>query len=386
MRLAAIIRKTLVEQLRNYWMLILTVFMAPFFVFLYYLISGNTKQHFDILVLNNDSGIEANADTSLQKAGFAEYLDEWHNDSLADPFTVITVKDRQQAIEQIRRKKADMLLVLPDGFEETLKDRYTGLDVPPEIEFLGNLRDYNYMIAAIWAGDVINRYIKEKTGMPELYTFKETGVGSSGYIDEFTAAVPGLLILSIIMLMFTASIAFVSEVENRTIIRLKLSRLTTFEFLAGIGIVQVLIGLLSVEVTLGTAVLLGFNFNGNFGYLFLVSALAAISVIAFSLIVAALTKSVNEILIVGNFPLFLFMFFTGAIFPIKSTRLFSFGGYDFGLHGLMSPSHAISALDKVLILGMPPSETWPEMVSLVAITLVYFIIGFYLYRKRHLAW
>ena len=58
--------------------------------------------------------------------------------------------------------------------------------------------------------------------------------------------VPGILIVSLIMLMFTASIAFVSEVENKTIMRLKLSKLNVLEFLTGISFVQLLVGVVSV--------------------------------------------------------------------------------------------------------------------------------------------
>ena len=42
----------------------------------------------------------------------------------------------------------------------------------------------------------------------------ETALGSSGSVDDFNLIVPGILIISIIMLMFTASIAFVAEVEH----------------------------------------------------------------------------------------------------------------------------------------------------------------------------
>jgi hypothetical protein len=77
--------------------------------------------------------------------------------------------------------------------------------------------------------------------------------------------------------------------------------------------------------------------------LLLIAVLASISIVAFSLILAAVTKTVNEVLIVGNFPLFLFMFFTGAAFPMKGNELFNVAGYAITIQGLMSPTHAINA-------------------------------------------
>ena len=99
-----------------------------------------------------------------------------------------------------------------------------------------------------------------------------------------------------------------------------------------------------------------------------VAAITSLSIIAFSLIIAALTKSANEVLVVGNFPMFLFMFFTGAAFPLKSQPLFSIAGYPVSLQGFMSPSHAISALNKTLIMDMDISDIIPEITAILILT------------------
>ena len=106
--------------------------------------------------------------------------------------------------------------------------------------------------------------------------------------------------------------------------------------------------------------------------------------IAFSLIIAALTKTANEVLIVGNFPLFLFMFFTGAAFPIKGKELFSLAGYPITIHGLMSPTHAVTALNKVLIMSMGLKDILPEMTALIILTLLYFVMGIWAFKYRHM--
>jgi ABC-2 type transport system permease protein len=195
---------------------------------------------------------------------------------------------------------------------------------------------------------------------------------------------PGLLSLSLIMLMFTATIAFIVEVENKTMIRLKLSRLSTLEFLFGTGIVQIAIGIGSFLLTLLLALSLGFSTDGSLLLVIFIAGICSISIIAFSLIVAALTRTVNEVLVIGNFPLFLFMFFTGAAFPMSSGDMFVFAGYHFPIHGLMSPTHAISALNKVLIMNAGIGEIIPELVSLCGLAIVYFIIGAWAFRWRHM--
>ena len=210
-------------------------------------------------------------------------------------------------------------------------------------------------------------------------------MGSSSNISDFDLIVPGILIISIIMLMFTATIAFVSEVENKTIIRLKLSRITTLEFIEGITVVQLIVGTISILLTLLTAAILGFEFHGSAVVFILIAILTSMSIIAFSLIIAALTKTTNEVLVVGNFPLFLFMFFTGAAFPFRSEGIFTIFNYPVSLQGLMSPTHAISALNKILIMQMKFRDIVPEIIVLILLIIIYFITGLILFRKRHMA-
>ena len=135
-----------------------------------------------------------------------------------------------------------------------------------------------------------------------------------------------------------------------------------------------------IIVTIGILLigsLLGFDFRGSFASLLLIATLTSISIIAFSLILAALTKTVSEVLIVGNFPLFLFMFFTGAAFPLEAKELFTIAGYSVSFPGLMSPSHAIIALRKILILDMELKDVVPEIIAVILLTIIYFLIGFW---------
>ena len=381
MKLASVVKKSLIEQLRHFWIFVLTISMAPFFVFIYYLITEAEKPHYELLILNQDQGYEQFHYGNL----LVEAAKQVDQDTMSIPLDITIVADRSRAIQKLKNKKADALVVIPDNFSE----RFHSLNSMDEnakidIEIIGDLTDVNYMISAIWANDIVNRYIFDAIQKTNPIRIKETSLGISGKVNEFDLYVPGLLILSIIMLMFSATIAIISEVENRTIIRLKLSKISSFELLSGISVVQVLVGLISIVATLIVAVWLGFNFSGSLLLFILIAVLTSISIIAFSLIVAALTKTANEVLIVGNFPLFLFMFFTGAAFPIKGKELFSIAGYSFTWQGLMSPTHAVSALKKVMIMNMGWQDIFPEIFVLLIITMIYFVVGLWLFHRRHM--
>ena len=169
---------------------------------------------------------------------------------------------------------------------------------------------------------------------------------------------------------------------------------------------QIVVGQISILLTFAVAIGLGFQYSGSLLSLFVIAVLTSISIIPFGLILAAATKKVNGVLIVGNFPLFLFMFFTGVALPIKgqvlftvldylirrqlteqshkSQVLFTVLDYPVTLPGLMSPSHAVSALRKIMIMNMRLEEVLLEITALLVLTIFYFIIGIWAFRKRRM--
>jgi ABC-2 type transport system permease protein len=385
MKLIRVFTKSLKEQIRSFWMLLLSLSMGPFFILVYYLIIESSKVHYNILVASDDKGAVCLGNPVNHGNELLAFLMHTDADNPDIPFAVSEVRDRETGIAWLKNNKADVLIILEESFSahfDTCRQK-TGAR-PPGIEFIGDLTNTSYLIGAIWAGEMIQDYFREAMNSDEIVEIKEIALGSSASVSDFDMIVPGILIVSLIMLMFTASIAVVSEVENKTIIRLKLSRVKTLEFLGGVALVQLLVGISSVLLTLITALILGFHYSGSFIIMILIAGLTSLSIISFSLIIAALTKSANEVLVVGNFPMFLFMFFTGAAFPMKSQPMFTIAGYPIGIKGLMTPSHAISALNKTLVMNMDLGSILPEIFSILLLTVLYFLIGAVVFRHRHL--
>lgn len=385
MMLLSVIKKSIKEQVRSFWILILTISMAPFFVMIYYLINESSVSSYSIVILNQDKGISL-------KSGYINYGDliienvnQEITDSMNLPVRVRIIDDRSVGINRIKNKQADAFIIFPPDFSEIIKSVSENLSSEStEVEFIGDLTNFDYMVSAIWIDEVMDQTFFTLSGFQRPFTIRETFLGVSGDINEFDVYIPGILVISIIMLMFTTSIAIITEVENKTILRLKLSKVGSFRLLGGVSIVQLLVGMISVFITLLTAIWMGFNYSGSLFILLFISILTCLSIIAFSLIIAGFTKSVNEILIVGNFPLFLFMFFSGAAFPMQGNEIFSISGYPISIQGLMSPTHAISALKKTLIYGMGISEIIPEILLIIFLTILYFLIGVWIFKKRHM--
>jgi ABC-2 type transport system permease protein len=385
MKLIGVIIKSLKEQVRSLWVLLLTLSMGPLFIFIYFLITESSKPQYRILLLNNDAGVMVEGKMVNHGSFLTSFVHHPSLDSLKIPFTLEEIRDRNKGVEMLQNNKADALIILQPSFSASVA--LFGQKNAPDssvVEFVGDLTKTGYLISAVWANEIINEFAMRLTNTKRVVKVKETPLGTSGKISEFDMLVPGILILSLIMLMFTASIAFVTEVEHKTILRLKLSNVSAAEFLGGVSMVQLMVGLSSLLVTLVTAVLLGFQYAGSLMVMILIAGLTSLSIIAFSLIIAAATKSANEVLVVGNFPMFLFMFFTGAAFPMKSEPLFTIAGYPINFQGLMTPTHAISALNKTLVMDMELKAIMPEIIAIVILTVVYFFIGAALFRYRHL--
>jgi ABC-2 type transport system permease protein len=345
----------------------------------------SSKPQYDMLVLNNDSGITVDGKTINHGNELKGFLKQSFPGQIPSTFIVTEVSSRDQSEKMLRNRDADALIIIDSLFSKSMEKQRAGdTSEASEIEFTGDLTSTGYLLSAVWANEIINEYALNATNSKRIIKVSETALGISGSIDDFDMIVPGILILSLIMLMFTASIAFVSEVENRTIMRLILSKISALEYLSGISIVQLMIGIISLLLTLLTAIALGFNYAGSLLIMVFIAALTSLSIISFSLIIAAATRSAAEVLVVGNFPMFLFMFFTGAAFPLKSHTIFTVAGYPVSIMGLMTPTHAISALNKTLVMNMDFASIVPEIVSIIILTIIYFGIGATIFKRRHL--
>lgn len=230
-KLFLIITKSLKEQLRSFWVLLLTLSMGPLFIFIYFLITESWKPHYNILIVNNDEGISIDGEIHNYGNLLVGDMKRACSDTSFFPVSISEIAEREEGMDKLKTKKADVLIILDQQFSKDFNGYISGGTSVPEVEFFGDLTSTNYLIGAIWANEVIGNSMMLAAGTSKFPEVKEIALGVSGSMSEFDMVVPGILILSIIMLMFTASIAFVSEIENKTMMRLKLSELRSMEFL-----------------------------------------------------------------------------------------------------------------------------------------------------------
>jgi len=386
MRVWVVFRKNIQELRRDLLVLVLTLSFAPLMVVLYWLFFPSGSTTYTVLILNHDSGSRL-ADGSFLAAGeqLAQAIGTVKYANGNPLLRAQTVTDRLKAESMLRDRKAAAALVIPAGFSGAIQAARAGdQSSTTTITLVGDLTNPYYAVAAVLASSTVESYLQQIMGQRPFLQYSEEPLGASAARSEFETYVPGILVFATIMLVFQSSMAVAREVEAGTLRRLQLTRMTALDLLGGITGTQVITGVVAVILTLLTAQALGFRSQGPVWLVILVAILACLSIIGVGLVVACYSKTVSQAFVIANFPLALFMFFTGAAFPMPQVTLFTLGARSIGLYDILPPTHAVAALNKVMTLGVGVQDVVYELTMLFVLSVAYFAIGVWLFQRMHL--
>ena len=392
-RLLAVFRKTLREQLRDLASLSMVLVLCPFFVLLYWLMTGGGTTSYKVLVINNDRGTEtAGASPVNEGARVVEAMKAVRTASGAPLLRVEMRADRSAADAELRDRYAAALLILPEDFSRTLHRAAAASSSgasPPEARgrpfiLSGDAGNTAYAVASVLVYTALDGVIREVSGIRPPVDFEEEFVSGSRPRTEFEMYVPGLLILSVLLLVFTTALPLIREREDRTLRRLRVSRMTAFDLLGGVSLAQLVIGAAAVGVSFLTAVLLGFRSAGSLAAALLVAILTVGSVIAVGLVTACFCRSVTAVLTIGTLPFFLLMWFSGAGFPFPRVTLFVLGSRPFAVNDILPATHSVTAMNKILSLGSGLGDVIYELAMIVGLTVLYFAAAVWIFRRTQL--
>jgi ABC-2 type transport system permease protein len=378
MKTLACFIKTFKENLRDWKILILAIVFAPFFIYMMYMYMGDSGSVlYNVALINNDN-----------KGAFSnELIGELLKIQTEDGrpvLKIITVSDSVTAKEMIRNKDADLFVTIPEGFSDSFNLlTASGKDLLPPIKSYGDQANVKYMIAASFVDYTAFSYVGQKTGIeiPLNVEYEYAGRGKS--LNEFDLYVPALLVLSIIMMLFTAGASIVREVEKDTITRLSLSKLRSSEFMTALSLNQIIIGLICLFLTLLAAFSVGYRTSGSIPLILFVGALTCFSVISISIITSCFIKTMFGLLTLGCFPFFILMFFSDCFLPLPKINLFNLAGHQVYVNDILPTATATRAFNKILNYDSGFSDVSFEILWILALSLVYFFIGVWLFRKKY---
>ena len=385
MKLISLLKKILIENLRDWKILILTLSFAPFFVFLMHFYYGESIQIYRVIVVNQDQGTEIEGNIVHSGTQLLQKMKEASYPEGGFIFQVEEESDIEKAKALLRDKAVDLAVIIPSDFSAALAFHKKGEERDPAvIQTFGDLSNAKYLMAAVWNDTLAYMHILDASGVRLPVELNPQLLSGATSLNEFDLYVPGLLGLALIMLMFTAAASIIKEKDKGTIIRLRISRMTTAEWMLAVSGIQVLIGLGAVYLTYLSATMLGYRSSGSLIVIVVVTILSCLSVIGISLIVAAFLRTIFDLMTIGCFPFFVLMFFSGSMFPLPQLRLFSIAGRIVNVTDILPTTHAINALGKILNYGAGLNDILYELTAMLLLTAVSYIIGIRLIQLRHM--
>ena len=386
MRFLTLFKKSMIENFRDWKILILILTFAPFFVFMMYFYIGSTTDTYKVIFINNDQGVDAIGRDSFNagQAMISEMTETKYEDG-TNILIVYKEEEMAKAQKRLENKSVDVIVEIPRDFSKTLMDFKEGeRPTPVVVKTYGDPANTKYIIAAAWCDSITYHYAASLTGQESPIELRAESISRSKSLNDFTLYVPALLALALMMLMFTAAATIIREKDKGTITRLRISNMTTFEWLSAVSVTQIIIGLLALGLTYLTAISLGYQSSGSLIAVMVVGILSSLSIIAISLVVAALLRSVFDLMTIGCFPFFILMFFSGGMFPIPPLQLFVVGDRSININDILPTTHSISALGKVLNYDSGLGDVVFEIGAIVILSFIYFAAGVWLFTKRHM--
>lgn len=377
-RTVGVFRKTLREVGRDPLTVALSVAFAPVFVLLYYLVFPTTAATYTVAVVNQDAGAVWRDGRPLSAGRDLEAALATSQDGSGRALLRVTVVgSRQEALARIDRRESTAMMLIPPGFSRSvaaLSGDPTGAR-PVSYTLAGDLNQPGYLVTAVLADAAVQEYVHRATGRAGPVDPVEEPIGGPGVRTDFEIYVPGLIVFSVVMLVFLAAMTVAREIESGAMRRLRLTRMTATEYLTGTSAVLALVSVASVAITFITAWLCGFRSQGPLWVGAALLAITTLSVIGVGMMVAAVSGTVARAFVIANFPLGLLMFFTGVIMPMPRVTWWTVAGHPIGPFEALAPTHAVTALQKVVSNGGGLQDVLFELIALLVLTAAYFAAG-----------
>ncbi len=377
MRLWALFYKTLIENVRDWKILAMMLSFAPFFVLLMYFYFHEGTTTYRVVVVNGDEGPLGGTLVAALEA-------------YASPDSAIALRVRREdepgrAEQRIREGTADLVIEIPREFSAALEAYARGARAAPAIvRSFGDPANVKYLTAAAVADYLTYEYAAAAAGYTGPVSLDARAVGNVESVSDFALYVPALLALALMMLMFTAAASLIKEKDKGTLVRLRISNMTTLEWLTAVSLSQVILGMVGMALAFLTTVALGYRTSGSLAAVAVVGVLSCLAIIAISVVVAAWLRTVFDLMTVGCFPFFVLMFLSGGMMPVPDVALFTVGERTVNLNEVLPTTHTVAALGRIMNFNGGLRDVAYELTAIVLLTTAFFAFGTWLFVRRHM--
>lgn len=212
-----------------------------------------------------------------------------------------------------------------------------------------------------------------------LVTFKLAFSSTSGpmSVNYFDFLAPGMAVFALLMLAVNVSSSLAREADKGTLERMRWTPMTSTDLLLGVSLQWALVGAAQVLLLFGTAVVLGFQWQGGTHSLVCamgIGWLAGLASIALGLLIAAFAKTEGN---AGAFSTLITVplaFVIGIFIPMPAKWIAV----------LLPWGQAVRSIRALLAAGVSPSQVIPNVLLMLLQILVLLTVSIVVYSRLRL--
>ena len=281
----------------------------------------------------------------------------------------------EEASSRLRHGRASLAIVIPNDFERRL---HRGTATKLQVLIDGT----NPNVAAQARAHVlavVDQFERDWRGrterLPGIRPVIRVWYNSSLSYSSFIV-VSMIAIAALIVGVIHPAASFVREKEVGTIEQLQVTPIGVIELFVGKTAPTLFMGLVSIFPSFLIVWWFGVPFEGRLPLLLALTALFLLSAIGIGVLIASVTRTLQQALLLGFFGLFPMMFLSGTIVPIESMPDL------LQTLSLASPlRHYLEAILGIFFKGAGLRELWPKALSLVAIGATLFGMAGLIFRR-----
>lgn len=383
--------KELVRDRRNlFFILLFPLFFMLIFGFAYGNMGENNEPH-AIAIVNYDQGITMPNGTNMNFGdNITNILKDVKYQNTDIKIFNVNLQSEAEANSLVKNRTADAELIIPASFSKSILNLtpttiivrgdtgYMGFGTTQGI-LAGILEQYQFKLSMKLQNPTSNAQ--------ELIQSKIEGIPGTESFTAFDWLAPGMIVFAILMLSTSVATILTREVDSGTLRRLKLSKMTSFDFLFGGIIPWSIVAAAQVIILLAVAIAIGFHWQGGFNSIILaiiIGIIGGIASISLGMIIAAFAKNPPQAGQLGTLISVPMTFLVGAFFQLPQLTIGTFMGQQIQVYDFLPWYQVLTALRHVLTYGEGLNSVAYNLGIAIILSAILFVIGVILFSRTRL--
>ncbi|MCE7697917.1 MAG: ABC transporter permease, partial [Methanobacterium paludis] len=216
---------------------------------------------------------------------------------------------------------------------------------------------------------------------------KVEGIPGTESFTSFDFIAPGMIVFAILLLATSVAAILTKEVESGTLRRLKMSKMTSFDFLFGGVIPWSFVAAAQVIILFVVAIAMGFHWQGGITSLILaviVGVIGGVSSISLGMIIAAFARDAKQASSLGTLIVVPMSFAVGAFFQLPQAVIGTFMGHTIQIYDFIPWTNTLNALRATLTYGGGWNAISFDVMMSLILTVILFVIGVFLFSRTRM--